>query len=184
MPSEDDLATLGAVANRKIFVAYASADLVNQASATRNLRKGAPRGARAVAAVSAGLLGIAWPGLTAAAARARPHDTKSRRSPLARCFYCLKIDLEASLQRLDDDAGVVPSGGDHAERVRHEAHQAGGKLRRESSIFADFRSTSSVRRAVSAVAGAPATADTARRTLLVLRKSAKIDDSRRSLPPA
>ena len=58
MPSEGDLATLGAVANRKLLVAHASAEVVNQVSAMRNLRKGAIRGARDGTAVPTGALGI------------------------------------------------------------------------------------------------------------------------------
>jgi len=46
------------VANRKIFVAHASAEVVNQALATRNLREGATRGARDGAAVHRGAPGM------------------------------------------------------------------------------------------------------------------------------
>ena len=46
VPSEVDLTTLGAVANRKLLVEHGFADRAEERIAARNLRKGAPRGAR------------------------------------------------------------------------------------------------------------------------------------------
>ena len=65
--------------NEKVSVAHSSAERAAARLGAQIIRKGATRGARDGAAVSAGALGTAWPSGDAADARARPHEMKSRR---------------------------------------------------------------------------------------------------------
>ena len=78
-PSRSDLEARGTAGNEKVSVAHSSAERAAERLGAQIIRKGATRGARDGAAVSAGALGTAWPSGDAADARARPYDMKSRR---------------------------------------------------------------------------------------------------------
>ena len=78
-PSRSDLEARGTAGNEKVSVAHASAERAAERLGAHIIRKGATRGARDGAAVSAGALGTAWPSGDAADARARPYGMKSRR---------------------------------------------------------------------------------------------------------